>query len=295
MSNIQIISIIFFSCLVTAFSRITLKKGLIVSNAITGMVFSLIFGWAILLILFLIDLKNQLYSIDGILFFAGIGIIAPPVVRYLTYIGIDKLGPSRSDPIRSLTPMFAVLFSFIFFNEEFNYFSLLATAVIIYGSYLLSSDQNFAQKNNIHLYFFLFPFIAAVLAGFISNLRKLGMSYEISPIAAALSSATSAIFIFSLFLIYKKNYRRLKVNKDSISYLIITGVLVSITDIIDLIALKHSKVSFAAPLLAATPLFVIFLSSIFLKTIEQITKKVVFGSILIFIGVITITIFGKAV
>ena len=264
------------------------------SNAITGMVFSLVFGWITLLVLFLGSYSEQTYSLPGVLFFSALGVVAPPVVRYFTYIGVEKLGPSRSDPIRSLTPLFAVVFAFIFFNEPFSPLAILSCLLIVFGTQLLGRDMAHQQGQTLvsKYYYFLFPFIAAVLAGIISNLRKMGMSYEISPLSAALCSASSALFVFGAFLLYKRNFSRLSFDKNSLRFYIITGVLVSITDIIDLIALKHTKVSYAAPLFASTPLFVIFLSKIFLRKIENVTKHVIIGAVFIFIGVLLVTIKG---
>lgn len=285
-------SLVVISCIITAFSRIVLKKGLMHSNAITGMVYSLFFGWIALTIMTLIDYSNQKFSLNGILFFSAIGVIAPPVVRYLTYIGVEKLGASRSDPIRSLTPLFAVVFAFIFFDEKFSLSSLWACILIVAGTFFLSRDS-IGNSENKKLFLFqdlFYPFVAAVIAGLISNLRKIGMNLEITSLAAATTAATSAVVIFGLFLLYKKNYKRIMINKESVKYLAATGVLVCLTDIIDLITLKNSKVSIVAPLLATTPLFVILFSWMFLKNIEKITKNLVIGSLFIFTGVLTITL-----
>ena len=288
----NVLMLVLFSCIITASSRILLKKGLIYSNAMTGMVYSLLFGWIVLTTLFLIDYQNQKFSTPGVLFFAGIGIIAPPIVRYLTYIGVEKLGASRSDPIRSLTPLFAVIFAFIFFYERFNPSSLFACIFILIGTYILSKDSalHLEGKKMFSAKDLFYPLIAAVMAGLVSNLRKIGMNLDISSLAAATTAATSAIFVFSLFLFYKNNYKRIIFTKSSIKYLFFTGILVSITDVIDLIALKNSKVSTVAPLLASTPLFVIVFSAIFLQGIEKITKNLVFGTLLIFAGILTITL-----
>ncbi len=283
-------SLVFISCIITSLSRITLKKGLLHSNAMTGMVYSLLFGWIILVVLTLIDLKNQIFSVKGILFFSAIGIIAPPVVRYMTYLGVEKLGPSRSDPIRSLTPLFAVAFAFIFFEEQFNFSSLWGCLLIFAGSYVLNLDANQVEKKIFQTSDLIYPFIAAVIAGLVSNFRKIGMNLEITSLAAATSAATSALFVFGIFLVYKKNYKKIIINKMSVKYLLATGALASITDIIDLIALKNSKVSIVAPLLATTPLFVILFSWLFLKNIEKITRNLVIGAVLICTGILTITL-----
>lgn len=291
MSDLQVLGIVLFSCVITALSRIVLKKGLSESNAITGMVYSLFFGWLVLFLFFITDFKSQEMSLEGSLFFAAIGIIAPPFVRYMTYIGVEKLGAARSDTIRSLTPLFAIVFAFFFFNEPFSEKAILAAVMIIGGAWLLGRDAHSSNNKKIfHLTDLLYPFVAAVVAGLVSNLRKLGMSLQISSLAAATIAATSAIIVFSLFLLYKDNYKRIIINRNSLRYLLLAGAMVSITDVIDLIALKNSRVSVVAPLLASTPLFVIFFSWIFLKKLETITINLILGSLLIFSGVVIIAV-----
>lgn len=291
MNDLNIIILVIISCIITALSRIVLKKGLSQSNAITGMVYSLFFGWLVLTVFFFSDINEQRYSTEGLLFFAAVGVIAPPFVRYMTYIGVEKLGAARSDTIRSLTPLFAVVFAFIFFNEQFSQYSLIAAALIVLGAWFLGRDAHHSNGDKVFKFSdLLYPFVAAVVAGLVSNLRKIGMNLDITSLAAATTAATSAIFVFSLFLIYKENYKRIIINRDSIRYLLLAGGMVGITDIIDLIALKKSKVSIVAPLLATTPLFVIFFSWIFLRQVEKITRNLLIGAILIFGGVVIIAL-----
>jgi DME family drug/metabolite transporter len=275
-------TILILSCILTAFSRITLKKAMKNSNVLTTMVSSLVFGWIGLGILLLISPGQATYTIKGLAFFALIGVIAPPVVRYFTYIGVDRLGPSRSDSIRSLTPVFAVLFSFFFFSETFKPESIFAVLMIFTGVRLITKEET-SEKNKINKFDYIYPFVAAVVAGLISNARKLGMGLETSPLVAAFAAASSAIITFSLFLLYKNKYKQIEVKSSSLKYLAISGIIVSITDVIDLIALKKFHVSLVAPILASTPLFVILMSHFFLKD-ENINKYVIGGAVFIISG-----------
>jgi len=284
--QIETVILVIFSCLITSGSRILLKRGVVLANALTGMVYSLVVGWLALLILFTLSISNERLSVRGLLFFAAIGLVAPPVVRYLTYIGVEKVGPSRSDPVRSLTPLFALLIAFFIFGEAFNSQALLAGIFIVIGIFMLSLDS--WRNSTVQVFRFkdlIYPLAAAILAGLIANFRKLGMSLEISPLSAAFSSATSAMLVFFGFIMHRSRYRELVWNRASFKFFALSGLLVSITDIIDLVALRRLNVTMVAPLLAATPLFVIILSLIFLRDIERITLSLVAGAVLIFVGV----------
>ena len=122
-------------CFLTAISRVLLKLGFEKSNPLTGMVVSVVIGCLMLDSAALIFSNPNDYSWNGVLFFAGIGIVAPPVVRYLTYLGVHTLGAARSDPVRSLTPFFAILFC-----AALNPIPLLMF--------------NFFAKNTFKIYFF---------------------------------------------------------------------------------------------------------------------------------------------
>ncbi len=279
-----IVALTLGSCLVTASSRIVLQRGFRYSNSLTAMVCTLFFGWIALGTLCAVFWKDQRWSSQGLLFFAGIGIVAPPVVRFLTYIGVEKVGPSRADAVRSLTPLFALGFAGLF-AEQVTRFSWAATLLVIAGVWLIGRDgkKRAGVFSPQHL---LYPFTAAVIAGLIANLRKLGTSLEITPMLAAFTAASSALVVFSLFLLVTQKWKKLLLPRQAVLPMVSAGVLVSATDVLDLVLLKVSKVSVISPLLATTPLFVILLSAIFLRGIEQLTANLVAGALAISTGVI---------
>lgn len=285
----------FFICLISAISRIMLKRGMHASNALTGMVVSLVIGWIVLAGLTLALVSPSSYNLKGILFFSMIGIIAPPVVRYLTYIGIDRLGASRSDQLRSLTPFFAIYFAVIFLNEPLNAAILAGTVCIFSGVLLISHDglKNQQGHRRWHLLDLFPPILAALLAGVVANLRKYGNTLLDSPLLAATVAATSALFVFGTFMGLTGNRKKLQFDATSSKYFILSGICTSATDVLDLVALKSGKVSVVIPLLATSPLFVIILSHLFLKGIEKVTWIIVLSGLLIVAGVELILIFGK--
>ena len=58
-----------------------------------------------------------------------------------------------------------------------------------------------------------------------------------------------------------------------------------------LVALGFGAVSVVAPLTIISPIFVLLLSFLFLRGLEILNKRVVFGSVLIVFGVYLITAF----
>jgi uncharacterized membrane protein len=279
------LTLTFVLCLLTASSRILLKRGMESSNALTGMVVSLLIGWLFLAPAALVSSSWADVNLHGVLFFAGIGVVAPPAVRYLTYLGVEKVGASRSDPVRSLTPFFAILFAILFLGESFGWPLVLGTVLIVFGVLMISREGTGESKNGWNRSDLIFPLAAAALAGGIANLRKFGTELLVSPALAAAVAASSALIVFGAFLLVTGKWRELKIDRPSAKFLVISGFLTAVTDVLDLMVLKSGKVSVVVPLLAAGPILIIVLAHFFLRGIEKITRQLVFGALLVMGGV----------
>ncbi len=280
---------------ITAFSRILLKKGLVDSNPVTGMFVSLVVCAPVLTVLALIAVPWDEYSIRGIAYFAAIGLFAPPVVRFLTYIGVDRLGVSRSAPVRSLTPFFAVLLAIVFLGEPLSSHIILGTVAIFSGALLLTrkerSERDAPTWRKVDL---LFPLTAAVLSGVAANLRRHGLDSGIlpNPILAAASTAVAALLVFSIYLQFSGKRRELTYNRSALKFFVMGSCCTSVSIVLTLTALKVGNVSTVAPVLASGPLFAIAFSFLLLRKIERVTRNIVAGALLTVTGIELIVFFG---
>ena len=282
----EVILLTLFICVITAVSRVFLKRGMQNSTPLMGMVVSLILGCVILWTVALLTTPLNGHDPKGILYFALIGTVAPPLVRYLTYIGIDRVGASRSDQLRSLTPFFAILFAVVIFGENLNLFMVFAAVLIFSGVVVISQNQMGEKKaTDFKKQDLLYPLLAAIVAGVIANMRKLGTGLLAYPVLAAAIAATSAVVVFLVFLIISGKIRELSPKQLLGKHFIFAGLLTSATDVLDLMVLKRGQVSVVVPLLATTPLFVLLLSHIYLRDLEKINRRLVIGAVLIFGGI----------
>lgn len=282
--NMYISLIVLFSCFLTAVSNIFLKKGMRTSNPTTAMLFSLLVTWLMLGALTLVFATQYSFTARGVYIYLLIGCFAPLIVRFFTYKGIDLLGAARSAPIRSFTPLFAYFLAVLFQGENFNPPVFIGTLFIIGGALNLSREKEKDLESKVNPVDFLYPLVAAVLAGVATNLRKYGFNYLESPIFAAFLTASSAFFLFSLFLLTFKKGSLIQINKNSVKHFTLASLCTSVTILFTLFSLKHANVTLVAPLLATIPLFTLFLSIFFLKKEEKVTKKVILGTILTGIG-----------
>ncbi len=108
------------------------------------------------------------------LFFVLSGIIQPATVRVMFYVGIVRLGISRSGPIRGTSPFFSVAIAFFLFRERPELIVYVGGLLTIAGTWLVSYKRvGEAQWRAIDL---LFSLGAAMLASVSQKIRKAGLN-----------------------------------------------------------------------------------------------------------------------
>jgi len=272
----------------SALHNVLTKKGLRYSNAATAVIISLviniIFLWGVSLLFVPLD---SLAS-PGILIFVIVGLFQPGLTRLLTYKGIETLGVAIADPMRATTPLFSALMAILLLGEDMTPPVFWATLLIIAGIILLSHRGGSVDK--IRLLYILYPLSASLLAGFSQVLRKFGLGAVPHPFLAAAVTATSSLGVSLLTLwIWGKRKESLLLDRRCLPYYLPAGVSVSLAMVSIYFALDLGKVTVVTPISSTAPLFAITLSALFLRDVERVTMKIVFGACLIVAGVLLIS------
>ena len=272
----------------SALHNVLTKKGLRYSNAATAVIISLviniIFLWGVSLLFVPLD---SLAS-PGILIFVIVGLFQPGFTRLLTYKGIETLGVAVADPMRATTPLFSALMAILLLGEDMTPPVFWATLLIIAGIILLSHRGGSVDK--IRLLYILYPLSASLLAGFSQVLRKFGLGSVPHPFLAAAVTATSSLGVSLLTLwISGKRKESLLLDRRCLPYYLPAGVSVSLAMVSIYFALDLGKVTVVTPISSTAPLFALTLSALFLRDVERVTMKIVFGACLIVAGVLLIS------
>ena len=272
----------------SALHNVLTKKGLRYSNSATAVIISLviniIFLWGVSLLFVPLD---SLAS-PGILIFVIVGLFQPGLTRLLTYKGIETLGVAIADPMRATTPLFSALMAILLLGEDMTPPVFWATLLIIAGIILLSHRGGSVDK--IRLLYILYPLSASLLAGFSQVLRKFGLGAVPHPFLAAAVTATSSLGVSLLTLwISGKRKESLLLDRRCLPYYLPAGVSVSLAMVSIYFALDLGKVTVVTPISSTAPLFALTLSALFLRDVEQVTMKIVFGACLIVAGVLLIS------
>ncbi len=130
----------------------------------------------------------------------------------------------------------------------------------------------------------LLALIAALLWGIAPIFDKIVVSSGVSPYTANLIRAFGAITFLALAVVLFKQFDLSAFNGKNIVFLLIAGALGGgLAMVLYYVALKFTHASKVVPLTSIYPLFTVIFSAIALG--ENISPKVVVGTILIVVGV----------
>ncbi|MBM2805938.1 MAG: hypothetical protein HW419_3831 [Deltaproteobacteria bacterium] len=278
----------FQAALCFSISHILIRRGLVDSNAMTGSFISLSMSAVILWLAvpFFVPL-SALWNPAALIFVVA-GIFAPGIGRTLSYVGIEKIGVSRSVPIANSSPIFASIFAVVFLAEAWVLQNVIGTLLVIGGVIVLSMAkpaQGEWRKIDV-----IYPLIGALAFGASTTLRKAGLGFINAPLlAAAVTAGSAAIFSFTLLQI-RGGKKAFKLTRRSAAWLFPAGVFNTAAMLSVFFALSHGKVVIVEPLVSSNPVTTLLLTSIFLRDVESLTLRVILGAALTVTGTILLVL-----
>jgi drug/metabolite transporter (DMT)-like permease len=214
---------------------------------------------------------------SALVYFVLGGMIQPAFVRFLNYTGISRLGVSRSQSIRAVTPLFASIIALIVLHERPGTKVCVAILLTVIGIALVSyRREGESDWRGIDL---LFPLSAAILAAFSQNLRKAGLIILHNPLVAAAITTSTSLIVFAFVIGISGNIRSLFPRRESLRFYGAAALISTTSQILSFAALSQGDVSVIVTLTSTSPLFTVAFSSIFLKDQEKVDLMVVTGVI----------------
>jgi uncharacterized membrane protein len=108
-------------------------------------------------------------------------------------------------------------------------------------------------------------------------------------VAGTAVNALTALIAFTAFLFASGRRDVMVCRGRGLAYFVAAGFAENAGVFLNVVALGLGTVSVVAPLYGAMPIFVLFLSLIFLRGIEALNTRVVLGTLLIVLGIYLIT------
>lgn len=137
----------------------------------------------------------------------------------------------------------------------------------------------------------LFALLAALAAAIVVILSKAGIKEVDSSLAFAIQSVLIVIVAWSVVLAQGSLPQLKNIDSRSWIFLIIAGVITTVSSLLSFRALKLGDAAQVSPLERTSLVFAIIFAAIFLK--EKITWQIVVGGLLMLAGAIIITLAKK--
>jgi DME family drug/metabolite transporter len=280
-----------FSAAASGISVILVRKHSTESNALNV---SLIISWvgmAILwpLAIFLTDFAT--INLAGILVFAVSGVLTPGIVRLLYYSGLKKLGAPVNSSVFSVYPLYSVLLAVLLLSEMLSLENWVGVLLVILGGALVeisSREINSGVKYNRRN--LIFPILGGLTLGVSSIIRKYALDIYNAPVLGVAVAYTFSFLPYAVMLMGSRSTRKDLSLKRDFRFFWIAGIGQAISWILSFYALSYERVSIITPLLSVEPLFVALFAYIYLRDLEQVSRKLVVSIILTFLGVVLVTV-----
>jgi len=276
----------FQAALCFSIAHIFVRRGLVNSNALTGSFISLGTSAAIFWLLALALVPLSTLRAPGVGYFIAAGVFAPAIGQTLGYVGMEKIGVARSAPILNTSPIFSSVFAVFILGEVWTRQNMLGTCLVILGIIVLSSSKPAAgewRKKDI-----IYPLLGAVAFGVSTTLRKSGLMTVPLPLLAAAVTVGTAFVVLLLIIRVRGGRQALKFHRQSDGWmfgaaLVNTGAILSFFS-----ALNLGKVVRVEPLVACNPLLTILWAAIFLRQIERLSPRIIFGALVTVAGTVLV-------
>lgn len=280
----------FQAALCFSVAHVFVRRGLVHSNALTGSFISLGTTAAIFWLLALALVPLSALRTPAIGYFVAAGVFAPALGQTLGYIGMERIGVARASPIVNISPIFSSAFAASFLGELWVQQNILGTLLVIAGVIILSSSERAAgpwRKFDV-----VYPLLGAVAFGISTTLRKAGLMTVQRPLLAAAVTVGTAFLALLCMIQIQGGRRVLRFNRESNGWLL-GGALINSGAILSFFsALNLGKVVRVEPLVACNPLLTILWTAIFLRQIERLSPRLIFGALVTVTGTVLVVMAG---
>lgn len=224
----------------------------------------------------------------AVLLFIIAGILQA-AIRLFTYTGVDKIGASRSGPLRATHPLWSLILAVLFLREEPSIRVLTGTSLVVVGIFFLSWQPGERAVDH-RWWHVLFPLGAAFLAGIVYPIRRYALLLSNHPLFFGAVVGIVGLICLLIYLGLPATTQRVVWSRKSLVPFLGAGVFESMGLLLVLFALSFGRVVVVAPLVATLPLWVLAGTVIFLRDLERLNSRTVIGAVCVAAGTIAISL-----
>jgi len=220
--------------------------------------------------------------------FVGLGLLQS-IISLLTFIGLQKIGASRSQPLRNSYPLWSAIIAIALMGEYASIAILLGTFSVVAGVVLISWKPE-AAPPSYRWWHVLFSMAAGLLAGIAFPLRRYGLTITNAPVFFGFVVAIVSLLGTLPYPLWTRGNRALVWHPKATLHFILSGFFEALGALLTLFALTHGRVVIVSPIVATTPLFSLLLSLVFLRGKEKVTGLTILGTIAVVAGTVAIAL-----
>ena len=277
-----------FSAMGWAGDAVFVRLGTRKSNIFAAMLVSYAVSIALVWIYLLATTSLDFLRSPAMLYFLISGCLQPLFARALYYEGFSRIGVARAGPLRGAEPFFATAIAVTLLHEHPTLPVYIGTVLIVASVWVISSRDSGQAK--WRLWDAGFPLGAALVSAISQTLRKQGLKILPNPFVATATVTSTSLVWLLIFVCTTKRTHLLRMKRESLVFFVCASLIACSAQLSNFVALARGDLSVIIPLLNTTPLFNVVFSALFLRNVETVTPRIVFGAIVMVAGVVLITL-----
>ncbi len=246
----------------------------------------LIFSWVMV---FIIGSQSEIVNIDEKAFLFLILSGLSTGASWLCYFKALQLGDvNKVVPIDKSSTILTMILAFIFLNEKITINMVIGMIGIAIGTYLMIQKTEGVEKVVKGKAWLVYAILSALFASLTSILGKVGIENVESNLGTAIRTIVVLIMAWIIVFATKKQGDVKKIDKRSLIFIVLSGIATGASWLCYYKALQDGLASIVVPIDKLSILVTILFAYVFLK--EKLSKKSLFGLVLIVVGTLTLLI-----
>jgi len=215
--------------------------------------------------------------------------IQQSITSLLTFVGLHKIGTSRSQPLRNTYPLWSALIAIVIMHEKASAMIVAGTLLIVVGVVLISWKPD-VPPPGYRWWHIAFSLAAGVLAGVAYPLRRYGLTITDEPVFFAAVVAVVSLAGAVPYLWLSRDNRSPIWHPKAIVHFSLSGLFEGLGALLSLMALSSGRVVIISPIVATTPLWNLLIAIIFLRGREEINARTIAGTVSVVLGTAAIAL-----
>ncbi|WP_324759885.1 EamA family transporter [Haloarcula sp. GH36] len=220
--------------------------------------------------------------------FAVGGLLGSLLARIALFVGIQRLGASRAEPLKSTFPLVAVVAAVLLLGEQLTATLAVGIALLAGGAAAVSWDSRAGPATASGRRAWIdvgYPLAAALLLGLDPVFTKVGLAEGTPALVGVTIRVVAAASGFGIYLLARRlsEGRLWPARPDR--WTLLTALANTTYLVAYLAALALAPVSVVAPILGVSPLVVLLGSALFLRDDERVTARLAVAVAVLVAGV----------